>query len=339
MSDTPNSPVQPGPPSTAAHDTAIMIVDDTKFSSAIIQRMLINAGFRDIRIADNAIDALDALKERPAELMLADWLMPGMDGLELTRLVRELDRRRGCFTYVMLLTAKENDEALQEAFAKGVDDFIGKTQLKTQLLARVHAGQRLSGLHNSLIARERQLKGQFRAVTRMNRLDATTGLGNSQHLRHQIDRTLVHIKGRSGQIGLILCRLDNLGELASRGGRALRNELIRAACTRLSDHTRPLDDTARLSGDIIGVLLHSTVGNVATQKLIRRLYDALFTRAYSTSSGFVSLNGCIQLDLADASEPLPASGEWMLEQAMLRLQHMPAAQRHALHLWQNGQSA
>lgn len=339
MSDTPRGPATTGQAPPDNHDTAIMIVDDTKFSSAIIQRMLVNAGFRDIRIADNAIDALDALKQRPAELMLADWLMPGMDGLELTQLVRELDRRRGCFTYVMLLTAKENDEALQEAFAKGVDDFIGKTHLKTQLLARVHAGQRLSRLHNTLISRERQLKDQFRAVTRMNRLDATTGLGNSQHLRHQLDRTLVHIKGRTGQMGLILCRLDNLGELATQGGRALRNELIREACSRLTEHTRPLDDTARLGENIIGVLLHSTGGNVATQKLIRRLYDALFIRAYSTSSGFVSLTGCIQLDLADASQPLPASAEWMLEQALVRLQAIPVEQRHAMHVWQNGQSA
>jgi GGDEF domain-containing protein len=173
----------------------------------------------------------------------------------------------------------------------------------------------------------------------MNRLDATTGLGNAQHLRLQLDRTLIHIKGRTGQMGLILCRLDNLAQLASQGGRSLRNEIIREACQRLTEHTRPLDDTARLGENIIGVLMHSTGNSVATQKLMRRLYDALFTKAYSTSAGFVSLSGCIQLDLADASQPLPASAEWMLEQALLRLQQIPLEQRHAMHVWQNGQSA
>jgi hypothetical protein len=73
--------------------------------------------------------------------------------------------------------------------------------------------------------------------------------------------------------------------------------------------------------------------------LIRRLYDALFTKAYSTSAGFVSLTGCIQLDLADAAQPLPASAEWMLDQALLRLQHISVEQRHGIHVWQNGQSA
>lgn len=321
------------------HETSILIVDDTKFSSAIIQRMLHSAGFRDIRIADNAVDALSSLKQRPAQLLLADWLMPGMDGLELTQLVRELDRRHRRFTYVMLLTAKENDAALQEAFAKGVDDFIGKTQLKTQLLARVHAGQRLSKLHNSLLTRESQLKEQFRVVTRMNRFDTTTGLGNAQYIRHRLDQALRQVQGRSGHIGLILCRLDNLGRLEAEYGKGIKRELVREACRRLQEHTRPLDETARLNEEIIGVLFFGSNNSVATQKLIRRLDNALFTKAYSTSAGFVSLSGSIQLDLADAMQQLPESAERMLEQALDRLQRINPADGHSLHVWNNNRSA
>lgn len=324
---------------TKHHETSVLIVDDTKFSSAIIQRMLNSTGFRDIRIADNAIDALNLLKQRPAQLLLADWLMPGMDGLELTQLVRELDRRHHRFTYVMLLTAKENDEALQEAFAKGVDDFIGKTQLKTQLLARVHAGQRLSQLHNSLLTREKRLKEQFRVVTRMNRLDTTTGLGNAQYIRHRMDQALRQVRGRSGHVGLVLCRLDNLNDLAGKHGKGLKTELIREACRRLQEHTRPLDETARVADDIIGVLFIGSSDSVATQKLLRRVDNALFTKAYSTSAGFVSLTGCIQLDVADAEQQLPDSAERMLEHALVRLGRIEPERRHSLHIWQNSRSA
>ncbi|GGX59721.1 GGDEF domain-containing response regulator [Saccharospirillum salsuginis] len=325
--------------SNAPQSTSILIVDDTKFSSALIQRMLQSAGFRDIRIADNAIDALDALKQRPAELLLADWLMPGMDGLELTQLVRELNRRQNHFTYVMLLTAKEDDAAMQQAFAQGVDDFIGKTQLKTQLQARVHAGQRLSRLHNSLLERERQLKEQFRVVTRMNRLDAATGLGNAQFIRQQLERGLLQMKGRAGHLGLVLCRLDNLAELEQRYGRALKKEIIRQASQRLKEHSRPLDDIARLGENTLGLLFYGPGDSVASQALIRRLDQAIFTKAYSTSAGFVTLSGCIQLDLVDSRQALPDTADWMLEQAMLRLNDIPADQRQALHLWRGNRSA
>lgn len=319
--------------------TSVMIVDDTKFSSAMIQRMLQAAGFRDIRIADNAIDALDALKQRPAELLLADWLMPGMDGLELTRLVRELNQRHNDFTYVMLLTAKEDDKAMQEAFSQGVDDFIGKTQLKNQLLARVHAGQRLTRLHNSLLDRERQLKEQFRVVTRMNRLDAATGLGNAQFARHQLDRGLQQFKTRSGHLGLILCRMDNLDELEQQHGRSIKKEIIREASQRLQEHSRPLDDVARLSNAVLGLLFYGPGETVASQALIRRLDQAVFTKAYATSAGYLTLSGCIQLDLVDHHQTMPDSAERMLEQAMGRLEAIPSDQRQALHLWRGPQPA
>lgn len=321
------------PATQMSTDTSILIVDDAKFSSAIIQRLLQKAGFRDVRVADNAIDALNSLKKRAAHLLLADWLMPGMDGLELTRLVRELDRRQGTFTYVMLLTAKENDEAMQEAFAKGVDDFVGKTNLKTQLLARVHAGQRLSQLHNRLLSRERQLKEQFRTITRMNRLDTTTGLGNSQYIETRLTRALKHMRSRSGFIGLILVRLDNLAKLEKQHGQGLKNELIRQACGRLQEHCRPLDETARLGDHVLAVLIQGTGHNVTSHSLLRRLDEALFTKAYSTSAGYVSLDGCLQLELADVAQSLPAAAKPMLEQALARLEALPQEQRYGQFFW------
>lgn len=321
------------PATQMSTDTSILIVDDAKFSSAIIQRLLQKAGFRDVRVADNAIDALNSLKKRPAQLLLADWLMPGMDGLELTRLVRELDRRQGTFTYVMLLTAKENDEAMQEAFAKGVDDFVGKTNLKTQLLARIHAGQRLSQLHNRLLNRERQLKEQFRTITRMNRLDTTTGLGNSQYIEARLTRALQQMRSRSGFIGLILVRLDNLPQLEQQHGQGLKNELIRQACARLQEHCRPLDETARLGDRVLGVLIQGTGHNMTSHSLLRRLDEALFTKAYATSAGYLSLDGCLQLELADIAQSMPASAKSMLEDAMVRLEALAHEQRYGQYFW------
>ncbi|MFQ3283012.1 MAG: sigma-B regulation protein RsbU (phosphoserine phosphatase), partial [Reinekea sp.] len=52
---------------------SIMIVDDTKFSSAVVKKYLDSVGFTDIRIADNAIDAISMLKSRNADILLADW--------------------------------------------------------------------------------------------------------------------------------------------------------------------------------------------------------------------------------------------------------------------------
>ena len=62
-------------------------------------------------------------------MLLADWLMPEMDGLELTGRVRQLDEMAEHYTYIILLTGKEGENVLTEAFDRGVDDFISKTSM------------------------------------------------------------------------------------------------------------------------------------------------------------------------------------------------------------------
>lgn len=113
---------------------SILVVDDAKFSSAMIGRSLRQAGYQDIRFAHSAADALQQLEQRPASVLLADWLMPETDGLQLTAQVRQLDESINHYTYVILLTGKEGDNALSEAFDHGVDDFINKGQMNEQLL-------------------------------------------------------------------------------------------------------------------------------------------------------------------------------------------------------------
>jgi len=97
-------------------DLPILVVDDAKFSSMVVGRTLRNAGYRDVRIVNNAPEALRLIEQRPVSVLIADWLMPEMDGLELTDQVRQQDEQNNHYTYVILLTARESVEALSEAF-------------------------------------------------------------------------------------------------------------------------------------------------------------------------------------------------------------------------------
>ncbi len=94
----------------------ILVVDDAKFSSVMIGRVLNKAGYRDVRFASSAQDALRQLAERPTHVLLADWLMPEMDGLQLTARVRQLDGGSGHYTYIILLTGRDGVEVLAQAF-------------------------------------------------------------------------------------------------------------------------------------------------------------------------------------------------------------------------------
>ena len=104
-------------------DIPILVVDDAKFSSTIIAKSLRSGGFNNVRFTNNPLQALRSLEKRPAQILIADWLMPNMDGLELTRRVKKLDETSEHFTYVMLLTARDDFEAMNHEFDEGVDDF------------------------------------------------------------------------------------------------------------------------------------------------------------------------------------------------------------------------
>ena len=102
----------------------LLVVDDARFSRAIITKSLKGAGFRDVRFAASGPEALSQLEERPADIVISDWIMPGMDGLELTRKVREMDDILDHFTYVMLMSGEAESAIVTQAFEEGVDDFV-----------------------------------------------------------------------------------------------------------------------------------------------------------------------------------------------------------------------
>ena len=76
------------------------------FDKKEVRKALKSGGFQNVRFTNNPLQALRSLEKRPAQILIADWMMPSIDGLELTRRVKKLDDTAQHFTYVMLLTAR-----------------------------------------------------------------------------------------------------------------------------------------------------------------------------------------------------------------------------------------
>ena len=106
-------------------DLPIMIVDDAKFSGAVIGRTLKNAGFKDIRTASSAPQGLAMLESRPVNVLIADWLMPEMDGLTAARQIRELPGEVGEIP-IVALTANAMQSDRETCISAGMDDFLTK---------------------------------------------------------------------------------------------------------------------------------------------------------------------------------------------------------------------
>lgn len=270
-------------------DLSILVVDDAKFSSTVIARALKSAGYHDIRIANSAGAALTMLEQRPVSILIADWLMPEMDGLELAERVRQLDEPINHFTYIILLTAKESTEALSQAFDRGVDDFIYKSEMSRQLLPRVFAADRLSSMQNSLLVANQLLMDNNRELENKNIVDLTTGIGNALLARQRLDEHLRQTEARGGACCYLVLGIKNWNQLKHQFNRMILDEIAIGIARRLRHLTRPLDTVCRLAEDRYAIIIQFKDIEQCTPSSLRRIQDGVNLKAFKTTAGFVSV--------------------------------------------------
>ena len=284
---------------------SIMVVDDAKFSSAVIGRALAQAGYQDIRFASSAVEALVQLEKRPVSVLLADWLMPEMDGLELTAQVRQHDEATNHYTYIVLLTGKDGDKVQGEAFDRGVDDFISKTSMSDQLLPRIFAADRVSNTINRLLGETRLLTKNLASLESRNLVDATTALGNARFARQKLGDTLRQVESRGGACCCLLIGIENASQHKRTLGEKAYNELLSGMARRLQHLVRPLDILARLDDECFALITLQEDLQQCVPSSFRRLHEGLNLKAFKTSEGFVSVKAGIGMAACDNRLGLP----------------------------------
>ncbi|MCC5810447.1 MAG: response regulator [Ectothiorhodospiraceae bacterium] len=294
-----------------AEQISVVIVDDAKVTLEILRRALRQTGYEDIRIASSGEQALSMMRERRANLLLADWLMPGIDGLELTRQVRQLDEETNHYTYVLLLTAREGADSLAIAFANGVDDFINKSPDNTELLLRIHAAGRISTLQNELLKANQRLHELNMQMNAQHSFDVRTGLGNRRYVEDAMERLLRHVEARGGIACVALVGIHGRDSLARIHGDTIANELLGTVATRLRQSVRPLDVVGTVAEGEFAILLHHENPDQFHSNAFRRIFQALNLRAYKTSAGFVNAQCAIAMCGLNraAAEQKPAPGK------------------------------
>lgn len=142
----------------------VMIVDDSRLQRRILTAQLAKWDYEVVE-ADSVDAALVAHDEDPVDMVISDWVMPGRDGLDLCRELRE----RSGFVYFILLTAKSESDEIAEGLSAGADDFLSKPVTNAELRARIASGARILSMHRALSATNGQLED---TLSELQRLDA-----------------------------------------------------------------------------------------------------------------------------------------------------------------------
>ena len=121
----------------------ILVVDDSTPQRRVLAKLLRGWGYGVVEAASGA-EALDIVVRSDIDIILSDWVMPGMSGVEFCRSFRALERRR--YGYFVLLTSKSGKEDVALGLDSGADDFLTKPVNGDELRARLLAGERIVGM-------------------------------------------------------------------------------------------------------------------------------------------------------------------------------------------------
>lgn len=143
----------------------ILIAEDDLVSRRVLEATLVKWGYDVVTCSDGA-EAWQALQLKDApKLAILDWMMPGMDGIEVCRKVREEENPEP--TYIIILTAKDRGGDIVTGLQAGADDYVTKPFDREELRARVQVGVRIVGLQKSLADRVRELEDALKQVKQL----------------------------------------------------------------------------------------------------------------------------------------------------------------------------
>lgn len=147
----------------------ILIVDDSRLQRRILCRILKNWGF-DVQEASSADEALCICETLCPEIIISDWIMPGMSGIEFCQKFRELSEQKadGTYGYFILLTSKSEKTEIVQGLNSGADDFLVKPVNMNELRARLASGSRILKIQQELFEKNRLVSDTLEELQRVH---------------------------------------------------------------------------------------------------------------------------------------------------------------------------
>jgi diguanylate cyclase (GGDEF)-like protein len=219
----------------------VLLVDDDPAMLRILSRWLQRAG-HSVRVASDGEEALEAIELECPDVLLTDWEMPRMSGLELCRRVRDL--RLPHYVYILFLTVRSATAEMVAGLEAGADDFISKPVLEVELLARLRSCGRVLQLE--------------RRLTQMARTDSLTGLLTQRSFYECLEKEWCRAKRHHLPLSCVMMDLDFFKRVNDINGHQAGDAVLKAVAELLADCCRASDTLCRYGGEEFCVMLPET---------------------------------------------------------------------------------
>jgi two-component system, cell cycle response regulator len=233
----------------------VLAVDDSAICRKLVEQSLLGQQY-EVLFAKNGREALDLFAEHQPAVVITDWSMPDISGLELCRLIRR--DFQGLHSHLILLTSNSDKEQVVEGLAAGADDYLTKPFHSGELVARIAVGRRIVDLH-------REIQAKNRLLEEMALTDALTGLPNRRAVDVWASRELSAAARHDFAFWVVLADLDLFKKVNDTYGHDAGDTVLKSFSEILKANTRQSDMCARLGGEeFLLIITHSDREGVRT---------------------------------------------------------------------------
>ncbi len=311
----------------------MLIVDDDPAVLRLLEVYLTQDGYEVLQ-AGNGREALELMAAEAPPIIITDWMMPEMDGVELCRRLRAHEGIR--FVYVVMLTAHGDTESLVQALDAGADDFLTKPVNKAELKARLRVGEHITRLEADLAKRKREihrLNAEMALANdklrRMATTDELTGLLNRREAMNRLRQLRATVDRYGHPFSCVMLDLDHFKRLNDTHGHAAGDRVLHEVGQLLQATVRSTDLACRIGGEEFLVLCpnSSAAGAAACAEHLRAAV-AEHTFRHEDATLRVTISAGV-----GEYEPGLSDGEAVLKRADEALYWSKKAGRNRVSVW------
>lgn len=272
----------------------ILIAEDDPISRRLLEVTLGKWGYEVISCPDGQ-SAWEILQQPEApSLAILDWMMPGMDGLQVCREVRQLITEP--YTYMLLLTAKSQKADIIAGLEAGADDYLTKPFDANELRMRLRAGRRILDLQEELIFVREELREQATH-------DSLTRLWNRAATCEILQRELERAEREQLPLSLILADIDFFKRINDTYGHLAGDAVLRETAQCMKSVVRPYDGIGRYGGEEFLLVLPGCDTDGA-MTLAERLRESIESSALVLAEGIIPITLSLGVSTNDITQDM-----------------------------------
>jgi diguanylate cyclase (GGDEF)-like protein len=228
---------------------SILIAEDDAVTRMLLEKTLKKEGHEVVSV-ENGQKAFDLFKESFFPIVLTDWMMPEMDGLELCRVIRQ-EENPG-YVFIVLLTAQDSQDDIITGLEAGADEYLTKPFNRAELIARLNTGRRF-------LEQERALRKANEEIRILSITDPLTGCSNRGCLNARLPQEIIRAGRYNRPLSIVMCDIDHFKKVNDTYGHQAGDLVLKEFSKRINDSIRDkVDMLARYGGEEFLVTLPET---------------------------------------------------------------------------------